>query len=399
MHTLDDAIKALQAGQFVLVADDQDRENEGDLVLAAEYATAEKIAFMVRHTTGILCVPMLGHRLDALRLPQMVQDNTELHHTAFTISVDAAEGITTGVSSYDRAITIRMLCDPKTEASQLRRPGHMFPLRYKEGGVLKRAGHTEASIDLLHLAGLQDTAVIGEVIKENGMMARIPDLERFSQQHHIPMVAIADIIRYRRKHEKLVNCVSQAKLPTVYGEFTAYVYESVLDQIQHLALVKGDVKGKENVLVRVHSECLTGDVFASSRCDCGSQLNQSLEVIAANGQGVLIYLRGHEGRGIGLGHKVRAYNLQDQGRDTVEANIELGLPVDSREYGIGAQMLVDLGLTTIRLLTNNPAKYSGLTGYDLSIVERVPILSPLTEENRHYLQTKQAKMGHFLNLE
>ncbi len=399
MHTLEEALEALKAGKFALVADDQDRENEGDLVLAAEYATPEKIAFMVRHTTGILCVPMLGARLDELQLPQMVQDNTELHRTAFTVSVDASEGITTGVSSSDRAITIQKLCDPNTDAKELRRPGHIFPLRYKEGGVLKRAGHTEASVDLLLLAGLKPTAVIGEVIREDGMMARIPDLQLFSEQHHIPMISIADIIRHRRKHEKLVSCISQAKLPTIYGEFTAYVYESLLDQMQHCALVMGDVRDKKDILVRVHSECLTGDVFGSRRCDCGTQLHQALEIIAKEGQGVLIYLRGHEGRGIGLGHKVKAYNLQDQGRDTVEANVELGLPVDSREYGIGAQILVDLGLSTIRLLTNNPSKYSGLAGYDLSIVERIPIITPVTEENRRYLEVKQSKLGHFLNIE
>jgi 3,4-dihydroxy 2-butanone 4-phosphate synthase / GTP cyclohydrolase II len=328
----------------------------------------------------------------------MVAENTEFKQTAFTVSVDYRYGITTGVSAADRAKTIQALVNSETKPEDLCRPGHIFPLRYKEGGVLKRAGHTEASVDLALMAGLYPAGIICELMNDDGTMMRMPDLEKFSAQHHIPLVTVADIVRYRRKREKLVSCISQARLPTSHGDFTAYVYESQLDGMEHMALVKGNVWGQSNVLVRVHSECLTGDVFGSKRCDCGSQLDIAMNKIAQEGQGVIIYLRGHEGRGIGLGHKLRAYNLQDQGRDTVEANLELGFPVDSREYGIGAQILADLGLTTIRLMTNNPTKYSGLTGYDLQITERIPLLSDTTEENKRYLQTKKEKLGHLLEL-
>jgi 3,4-dihydroxy 2-butanone 4-phosphate synthase/GTP cyclohydrolase II len=341
---------------------------------------------------------MPGERLDELCLPQMVAENTDRKQTAFTVSVDARHGTTTGVSAADRAQTILTLINSQTRPEDLCRPGHIFPLRYKEGGVLKRAGHTEAAVDLARLAHLYPSGVIGELMNDDGNMMRLPDLKKFAALHDIPLITVAAIVRYRRQHEKLVERISQARLPTAYGDFTAFVYESKLDGIQHIALVKGEVTGKPHILVRVHSECLTGDVFGSQRCDCGSQLTCAMQRIAQEGQGVVLYLRGHEGRGIGLGHKLRAYQLQDQGRDTVEANVELGFPIDSREYGIGAQILVDLGLSTIRLMTNNPAKYGGLTGYDLSIVERIPLLSVPTNENHHYLQTKKDKMGHLLDI-
>jgi 3,4-dihydroxy 2-butanone 4-phosphate synthase/GTP cyclohydrolase II len=393
-----DSLEALRKGHFVIVVDDQSRENEGDIIIAAEKVTPEALAFMIRYTTGIICLPMEGKRLDDLHLPQMVFENTDKQKTAFTISVDSLSGTTSGVSAADRAKTILDLIHPTTRAEDLSRPGHIFPLRYKEGGVLKRAGHTEAAVDLMHLAGLYPASAIGELINDDGSMMRMEDLQRFAQEHRIPLVTVEDIIRYRRQNEKLIKQVSQARLPTLHGDFEAYVYESHLDGMQHVALVKGKIAGHSHVLVRVHSECLTGDVFGSQRCDCGRQLESAMQMIEKEGKGVILYLRGHEGRGIGLGHKLRAYQLQDEGRDTVEANEELGLPVDSREYGIGAQILVDLGLTSIRLMTNNPAKYSGLGGYDLSIVERICLATFPTHENRRYLQTKKDKMGHLLDL-
>lgn len=392
------AIKTFQAGGFLLVSDDSDRENEADLILAAEKATPEAIAFMVRHTGGVLTVPMLSERLEQLCLPQMVVQNSEAHRTAFTVSVDYRIGTTTGISARDRALTIQALIDPESRPEDFARPGHVFPLRYREGGVLRRAGHTEASIDLCNLAGLYPAAVISELVNDDGSMPQRKDMERFSEQYQIPFVHIADLVRYRRKREKLIRRISQARIPTGHGEFTAYVYENILDGISHVALVKGNVAGEQNVLVRVHSECLTGDVFGSKRCDCGSQLELAMQKIAEEGGGVIVYLRGHEGRGIGLGHKMRAYSLQDAGRDTVEANLDLGLPVDSREYGIGAQILSDLGLTSIRLMTNNPAKYGGLEGYDLKIVERVPLLSEAHEHNSLYLKVKRDKLGHLLEV-
>jgi 3,4-dihydroxy 2-butanone 4-phosphate synthase/GTP cyclohydrolase II len=395
-NSIEEAIQALSKGQFVIVADDEDRENEGDLILAAEKVTPETIAFMIRHTTGIICLSMTEDRLEKLKLPQMVLDNTDRKKTAFTVSVDYQHGISTGVSASDRAKTILALIDPEIKPEDLCRPGHIFPLQYKEGGVLKRAGHTEAAVDLMNAAELYPAGAIAELINDDGTMMRFPDLEQFAAKYNIPLITVAQIVRYRRTKEKLVDRISEARLPTEYGDFTAFVYESRLDHIQHIALVKGKVAKTSNVLVRVHSECLTGDVFGSRRCDCGSQLHVAMRKIEQEGAGVIVYLRGHEGRGIGLGHKIRAYCLQDHGRDTVEANIELGLPVDSREYGIGAQILVDLGLSSIRLITNNPAKYSGLSGYDLEITERVSIDSDVNAENKRYLQTKKDKLGHFI---
>ena len=393
------AIAAVARGEIVVVVDDEDRENEGDLIMAAEKITAEAMGFMVRHTSGVICMPMLGERLDALQSPLMVIDNTEAQRTAFTVSVDAAEGVSTGISAADSAQTVRTLVNPLARPNDVVRPGHIFPLRYREGGVLKRAGHTEAGVDLARLAGLEPAGVLAEVVNDDGTMARMPQLEKFAAEHSLHLITIADLIRYRRHSEKLVRRVSEARIPTKHGDFTAYVFESLLDGTEHVAFVKGDISKAESTLVRVHSECLTGDIFGSMRCDCGVQLDNALERIAAEGAGVLVYLRGHEGRGIGLGHKLRAYTLQDQGRDTVEANVELGLPIDSREYGIGSQILVDLGVTKMRVMTNNPSKYGGLEGYGLEIVERVPLEVTPTPENIAYLRAKQEKMGHILDLD
>jgi 3,4-dihydroxy 2-butanone 4-phosphate synthase / GTP cyclohydrolase II len=396
--SIPDAVAAIAASRMVVVVDDADRENEGDLIMAAEAATPETIAFFVRHTSGVICTPMLGERLDELDLPLMVATNTAPYRTAFTISVDAGRGTTTGISAADRATTIKALIDPATRPGDLVRPGHIFPLRYREGGVLIRAGHTEAAVDLARMAGCYPAAVLCELVDEDGGMARLPELERFARRHGLPLISIAGLIRHRRQREKLVKRVAEARIPTRWGEFTAYAYESLLDGEQHLALVKGAVQGEENVLVRVHSECLTGDALGSLRCDCGPQLEDALRLIADAGMGVVVYLRGHEGRGIGLSHKLRAYNLQEQGRDTVDANLDLGLPVDGRDYGMGSQILVDLGVTTMRLLTNNPAKYGGLDGFGLEIVERVPLQTRPNPENLRYLRTKRERMGHLLEL-
>jgi 3,4-dihydroxy 2-butanone 4-phosphate synthase / GTP cyclohydrolase II len=396
---LEAALAALAAGGMVVVVDDADREDEGDLVLAAETATTEQLAFLVRHGTGLVCVPMEGARLDELALPAMVDANTDRHRTAFTVSVDhVATG--TGVSAADRAATVRALTDAATRSSDLRRPGHVFPLRYREGGVLRRAGHTEAAVDLLRLAGRAAAAVICELVEDDGSMMRPPSLRRFAARHGLPVVAIADLVRYRRSTESVVVESGSAALPTTYGEFRAIAFRSPLDDQEHLALTMGDVaahgRGGRSVLVRVHSECLTGDILASLKCDCGHQLDQAMRMIADEGRGVVIYLRGQEGRGIGLGHKLRAYALQDKGRDTVDANLELGVPVDDRDYGAGAAILAALGVRSIRLITHNPLKYNGLAAYDLDIVERVTPPSAVTPENLRYLRTKRDRLGHDL---
>jgi 3,4-dihydroxy 2-butanone 4-phosphate synthase/GTP cyclohydrolase II len=401
LDEVEQAIDAIRRGELVVVVDDEDRENEGDLIIAAEKMSPEKMAFMIRWTSGVICMPMEGDRLDELQLPLMVSgnDNTEGQRTAFTVSVDARAGTTTGISAADRCTTVRTLIDSGTTAADLARPGHIFPLRYRVGGVLKRAGHTEAAVDLARLAGCSPAGVLAEIVNDDGTMKRLPDLEKFASDHGLHLVTIADLIRYRRHREKLVRRVSEARIPTPHGDFTAHVFESLLDNTEHVAFVKGEVSGKQNVLVRVHSECLTGDVFGSMRCDCGKQLEEALQRVHDAGEGVVVYLRGHEGRGIGLGHKLRAYQLQEQGRDTVEANLELGFPVDSREYGIGSQILVDLGVTTMRLLTNNPAKYGGIEGYGLEIVERVPLRTQPNHENIAYLRAKQQKLGHLLEID
>jgi 3,4-dihydroxy 2-butanone 4-phosphate synthase/GTP cyclohydrolase II len=398
MESVEAAIAAIARGELVVVVDDEDRENEGDLIGAADAVTPEQMAFMIRYTSGVICMPMMGEDLDRLQLPLMVHANTESQRTAFTVSVDAVRNVTTGISAADRVETVRAMLDPASLPEDIARPGHIFPLRYREGGVLKRAGHTEAAVDLARLAGRPAAGVLAEVVNDDGTMARRATLEVFAAEHGLQLVTIADLVRYRSTQEKLVRRVAAARIPTVHGDFTANVYVSELDDTEHVALVRGDVSGKDRVLVRVHSECLTGDVFGSLRCDCGPQLDQALEMIAAAGEGVVVYLRGHEGRGIGLGHKLRAYALQEQGRDTVEANEDLGLPVDSREYGIGAQILVDLGVTTMRLMTNNPAKYGGLDGYGLEVVERVPVSVTPNPENLRYLQVKRDKLGHLLDV-
>jgi 3,4-dihydroxy 2-butanone 4-phosphate synthase/GTP cyclohydrolase II len=394
--TIPEAVAAIGRGEIVVVVDDEDRENEGDLIMAAEAVTAEKIAFFVRHTSGVICAPLTGERLDELEIPLMVRDNTEAQRTAFTYTVDYRHGTSTGISASDRSATIKALIDGDTRPGDLARPGHIFPLRYADGGTLKRAGHTEAAVDLARMAGLYPAGVLCEIVNDDGTMARVPDLVEFCRTHGLLMISIAELIRYRRQTEKLVRRVSEARIPTQWGDFDCYVYESVLDGEQHVAFVKGAVQGRQDVLVRVHSECLTGDIFGSRRCDCGEQLDAAMKRIADDDMGVLVYLRGHEGRGIGIGHKIRAYSLQDQGRDTVDANLELGLPIDSREYGIGAQILVDLGITTMRYMTNNPAKYGGIEGFGLEITERVALQSTPTPENIGYLRTKRERMGHLL---
>ncbi len=395
--TIPEALDEIRRGRMVIVVDDADRENEGDLIMAAEKVTPEAIAFIVRHTSGVICMPVVGERLDALQIPLMVAANTDHQRTAFTVSVDARQGVTTGISAADRASTIKAIIDPQTQPEDLSRPGHIFPLRYREGGVLKRAGHTEASVDLARLAGLYPAGVLCETVNEDGTMARLPHLERFAREHGLKIISIADLIAYRRDHEVLVSRVAEATIPTMHGEFRSYAYESLVDGRTHVALVTGEIGDGADVLTRVHSECLTGDVFGSLRCDCGAQLDRALEIVGKEGRGVVLYIRGHEGRAIGLTHKLRAYELQDQGRDTVEANLELGFPADPRDYGIGAQILVDLGVRTMRLLTNNPAKRAGLEGYGLSITERLPLETDPTPQNIGYLRAKREKMGHLLD--
>ncbi len=395
--SIPEAVEDIRAGRVVIVVDDADRENEGDLIMAAEKVTPEAIAFIVRHTSGVICVPVVGDRLDELQIPLMVAANTDHQRTAFTVSVDARRGVTTGISASDRSTTIRAIVSADTTPEDLSRPGHVFPLRYREGGVLKRAGHTEASVDLARLAGLYPAGVLCETVNEDGTMARLPDLVVLAAEHGLKIISIADLIAYRREHEVLVTCVAEATIPTPQGVFRSFAYESAVDGRTHVALVLGELGSGEDVLTRVHSECLTGDVFASMRCDCGEQLHRSMEIVGEEGRGVILYIRGHEGRAIGLTHKLRAYELQDQGRDTVEANIELGFPADPRDYGIGAQILVDLGVRTMRLLTNNPAKRAGLEGYGLSISARVPIQTEPTPQNIEYLRTKREKLGHLLD--
>ncbi len=394
---IEDAVAAIGRGEIVVVVDDEDRENEGDLIMAAEHVTPDKVAFFLQHTSGLICAPITGERCDELDLPLMVHENTESHRTAFTVSIDYRHGTSTGISAFDRTATVQALIDPATKPRDLARPGHIFPLRYREGGVLKRAGHTEAAVDLARMAGLYPAGILCEVVDEKKTdMARLPELERFAEEHGLLLISIADLVRYRRQGEKLVRRIAEARIPTEWGDFTCYAYESLLDGEQHLAMVRGAVQGADDVLVRVHSECLTGDVFGSLRCDCGLQLEAAMQKVAEEELGVVVYLRGHEGRGIGIGNKLLAYGLQERGHDTVDANIELGLPVDSREYGIGAQILVDLGITTMRLMTNNNHKYGGLEGFGLDIVERVPIESVPNPENIGYLRTKRERMGHLL---
>ncbi len=393
LATIPEAIEDIKAGKIIIIVDDEGRENEGDLAIAAEKVTPEAINFMAREARGLICMPVIGERLEELRIPMMVQDNTARFSTAFTVSIEAKHGVTTGISAQDRATTIRTVINPATKPEDIARPGHVFPIKARPGGVLVRAGHTEAVVDLARLAGLYPAGVICEIMNEDGSMARLRQLEEMAARYGMKMVSVADLITYRRRHEKLVQRVAEAKLPTGFGEFTVMAYRSKVDPDEHVALVYGDVVSGDAVLVRVHSECLTGDVFASLRCDCGQQLAMAMQAVVAEGKGVILYMR-QEGRGIGLHNKLRAYALQDQGMDTVEANELLGFAADLRDYGIGAQILADIGLERIRLLTNNPRKVVGLEGHGLKVVETVPIVAPPNSYNASYLETKGAKMGH-----
>jgi len=397
LSTISEAIEDIKAGKFVIIVDDEDRENEGDLTMAAEMVTPEAINFMAKHARGLICMPVIGKRLDELNIPMMVQNNTAKYGTAFTVSVEAKNRTSTGISAADRAETVRTIVDPDTKPEDLVQPGHTFPLRARDGGVLVRAGQTEAIVDLARLAGLYPAGVVCEIMNDDGTMARMPQLEVIAGKLELKIVSVADLIAYRRRHEKLVHRVAEAMLPTKYGEFTAIAYKSDIDTDEHLALVMGDLASDKPVLVRVHSECLTGDVFHSLRCDCGEQLQMAMQMIAEEGRGVILYMR-QEGRGIGFHNKIKAYALQDKGMDTVEANISLGFKPDPRDYGIGAQILAALGLSEIRFLTNNPKKRIGLESYGLKVVETVPIVCPPNQYNLHYLETKQRKMGHLLEL-
>jgi 3,4-dihydroxy 2-butanone 4-phosphate synthase/GTP cyclohydrolase II len=397
LDTVEQAIAEIAAGRAIVVVDDASRENEGDIVFAASKATPELLAFTIRYARGLICVPMLGEDLDRLQLPPMTSDNQEHMGTAFTISVDARDGITTGISAADRARTIRTLVDSATEPYEIVRPGHVFPLRYAEGGVLRRPGHTEAAVDLARLAGLNPAGVVAEIFNDDGTMARLPQLRAFADEHDLPLISIAQLIEYRRHSEQTVRRVVQTRVPNQFGEWRAFGYQNAVDGTEHLALVLGDVGDSADVLVRMHSECLTGDVFGSQRCDCGAQLAAAMAAIAAEGRGVVLYLRGHEGRGIGLLSKLRAYQLQDAGADTVDANLALGLPADAREYSTGAQMLADLGVRSLRLLTNNPAKVRGLSGFGIEVTGRVSLPVAATEDNLRYLIAKRDRLGHQLD--
>ncbi|HMG32154.1 MAG TPA: bifunctional 3,4-dihydroxy-2-butanone-4-phosphate synthase/GTP cyclohydrolase II [Jiangellaceae bacterium] len=392
------AVADVAAGRAVVVVDDEERENEGDLVFAAGKATQELMGFMIRWTSGFVCVAVEGATLDRLHIPLMTPHNRERMRTAYTVSVDARDGVTTGISAADRSHTVRVLADSATEAYELVQPGHVLPLRYRDGGVLARPGHTEASVDLARLAGLTPTGVLCEIVNDDGSMMRAPALRRFADEHGLTMISIADLIRFRRRRESQVSRLAQTRLPTAHGTFRAHAYCDTVTGAEHVALVLGDIADGEPVLTRVHSECLTGDTFGSLRCDCGPQLRAAMAAVAAEGRGVVVYLRGHEGRGIGLAHKLRAYELQDAGRDTIDANLDLGLPADARDYGTGAQILADLGVRSLRLMTNNPTKLAGLEGYGLRIVDRVPVPVHPHPENIRYLRTKRDRMGHALPL-
>ena len=392
--SIESAIEEFKAGKALVVVDDEDRENEGDLVFAGALITTESMNFMIKNTSGVVCVPMLAEDLDRLNLPPMTAINEDKKSTAFSVSVDAAIGITTGISAEDRCRTIKVLADRNSKSIDVSKPGHIFPLRAAPGGVLRRAGHTEAGIDLAKLAGLNPIAVIAELVEDDGSIRKYESSYRFARENNLKFISIADIISYRRKHEKQIELVSTSELPTKFGNFKAFGYKSIIDGISHIALVAGDIGDGEDVLVRVHSECLTGDVMGSLRCDCGDQLQLAMKTISENGRGIVLYVRGHEGRSIGLLNKIAAYGLQDKGRDTVQANLELGFPADARDYGTGAQILVDLGVKTMKLLTNNPAKRAGLEGYGLKIVERVALVAQVNEKNVDYLSTKKNKMGH-----
>jgi 3,4-dihydroxy 2-butanone 4-phosphate synthase/GTP cyclohydrolase II len=396
--TVEQAIKAVKAGKLIIIVDDEDRENEGDLMVAAEKATPEIINFMTKHGRGLICMPLPNERLKELHLPLMVRDNTAPYQTAFTVSIDARDGVTTGISAHDRAKTILVAIDPKTQPSDLTRPGHIFPLEAREGGVLERAGQTEASVDITRLAGLKHAGVICEIMDEDGTMARMPQLEEFSRTHNIPVLTIADLIKYRMKHERLVKKIEEASMPTRFGDFKIMIFEDTIHKEHHVALVKGEIKKDETTLVRAHSQCLTGDTFGSIRCDCGEQLHQAMKMINKEGKGVILYILNHEGRGIGFTNKIKAYAIQDHGADTVEANIKLGFKADQRDYGIGAQILVVLGANKLRLITNNPRKFVGLSGYGLEIVDRVPLEVSPNKNNIKYLKTKKEKMGHILEM-